>query len=100
LIGVQPDVLVSEQEKGVPVDQTPGKKGNTLSHRAKEAMDLRKKVAGDAVLRRATDILLAVKALGIPRSRRATANVDDTEAGRADTRADGGSQDTNAPSAK
>ena len=64
--GVLPDVPVEVREIMPPVDVSSanGVNGHPLTEKALQDRALVKRVGGDLVLRRATDILLGLKALG------------------------------------
>jgi hypothetical protein len=62
--GIEPDVKVSEQDlRDAPARELPAN-GKPLSAKSVRDRELMQRVAGDPVLRRATDMLLGLKALG------------------------------------
>lgn len=67
-VGVAPDVVVSNStdNKAVSLPSKENENGKPLSDKARMGRYLMLRVAGDAALCRATDILLGLKALGIP----------------------------------
>ncbi len=66
-VGVLPDIVIDSNQSGPPkidVSSTTGVLGRPLSDKALNDRDLMKRTEDDAVLRRATDILLGFEALG------------------------------------
>ncbi len=65
-VGVQPDILVNGAALSAWVpDEADANGGRPLSRQARVDMDLMRRVSGDSVLLRATDVLLGLKALGL-----------------------------------
>lgn len=62
--GVEPDIRVSPSILPEKSLSSPFQQGRTLSEKSLRDRDLMMRVAGDPVLRRATDILLGLQALG------------------------------------
>lgn len=66
-VGVEPDIVVSDEKDDRSASISPAERdnGKPLSDRKKLIRELMQRVDGDAVLGRAADILLGLKALGV-----------------------------------
>lgn len=82
--GVLPDIVIEEQVNGDTDLPASGKElqGKELSEKAQLGRDLMERVAGDAALRRATDILLGLKALGSANRQPSTSTNQETRTAR------------------
>ncbi|MFC1498405.1 S41 family peptidase [Verrucomicrobiota bacterium] len=75
---IEPDIIVSaKQTRDISKAQLEkARRDKPLSERAKNEIELASRVAGDAVLARAVDILLGLKALGLYETDKTAANTD------------------------